>query len=96
MHVGRIMEEQAGNKGGNVGCIRGNKYHTEAAPHIDQEFVGPRLGRFERHQMTAQQAPHHPQSWRRKVTATPAAAAARERASTVRMYREDGILNMCV
>lgn len=62
VHIGRIVEEQAGNQRRNVGRIRGDEYHTEAAPHVDQEFVGPRFRRLERHQVAAQQAPHHPQS----------------------------------
>lgn len=63
MHVCSIVEEQAGNQGGNVRRVRGDEYHAEATPHINQEFVRPRFRCLESHQMTAQQTPHHPQSW---------------------------------
>lgn len=54
VHVGRIVEEQTGDERRNVGCVRGHEYHTEAAPHVNEEFVRPRLGRLERDQMAAQ------------------------------------------
>lgn len=61
MHVRRIVKEKAGDERRNVRSVRGDEYHAEATPNVNEKFVRPRLGRLERDQMTAQQSPHHPQ-----------------------------------
>lgn len=56
-----VVEEEASDEGGNVGRVAGHEDDGEAAPHVDQELVGPRLGRFEGHQVSTQQTPAYPQ-----------------------------------
>lgn len=50
---GRILKEQAGYQGGNVGSVGRHKDDTEATPDIDEELVGPGFGRLKGHQVTA-------------------------------------------
>lgn len=49
-----VVEEEAGDEGCDVRCVTGHEDDGEAAPDVDQELVGPRLGRLEGNEVSAQ------------------------------------------
>lgn len=55
------MKKQSRYQRRNVSRITRDKYHRKPTPHVNKELIRPTLGRFEGHQMSTQQSPHHPQ-----------------------------------
>lgn len=63
-----VVEEESGDEGCDVGRVTGHEDDGEAAPHVDQELVGPRLGRLESNEVSAQQPPADPECGRHATT----------------------------
>lgn len=47
------MEEEASYQGSDVGSVGGDEDDGETAPDVDEELVGPGLGCFEGHEVSA-------------------------------------------